>query len=172
MNVRVISASKKEQTLFQTATAIYVITQEDIRRSRMTSISDLLRNVTNDFKLRGAYSWITMQLRRAATSQDATAEGIERDSPRNHLLICSELNLLRQAEPDTVIFFTGERSSLSAPRHTRVESRLGWRPPERMELSLAGQNLLRPRHAEFAKTEFNPPMYDKRGVFGKAVWRF
>ena len=45
MNVQVISVSKKEQTLAKTGAAIFVITQEDIRRSGATSIPDLLRMV-------------------------------------------------------------------------------------------------------------------------------
>jgi len=45
MNVKVVSASKKEEKLFKTAAAVYVITQEDIRRSGMTRIPDLLRMV-------------------------------------------------------------------------------------------------------------------------------
>ncbi len=45
MNLQVTSASKKEESLSQTAAAIYVITQEDIRRSGMGSIPDLLRMV-------------------------------------------------------------------------------------------------------------------------------
>jgi iron complex outermembrane receptor protein len=43
MDIDVTSASKKEEKLFQTAAAIYVITQEDIRRSGLTSIPELLR---------------------------------------------------------------------------------------------------------------------------------
>src|SRR4029077_20721277 len=45
MNVKVISASKKEQKLSRTAAAIFVITQEDIRRSGATNIPDVLRMV-------------------------------------------------------------------------------------------------------------------------------
>lgn len=45
MNIQVTSASKKEQKFLETATALYVITQEDIRRSGATSISELLRMV-------------------------------------------------------------------------------------------------------------------------------
>ena len=45
MDIKVISASKKEETMFKTAAAIFVITQEDIRRSGMTRIPDLLRMV-------------------------------------------------------------------------------------------------------------------------------
>jgi iron complex outermembrane receptor protein len=45
MNVEVTSVSKKEQKLWRTAAAIFVITQEDIRRSGATNIPDLLRMV-------------------------------------------------------------------------------------------------------------------------------
>src|SRR3989441_11408989 len=42
---RSTSVSKKEQKLSRTAAAIFVITQEDIRRSGATNIPDLLRMV-------------------------------------------------------------------------------------------------------------------------------
>lgn len=45
MNVKVTSVSKTEQKLSRTASAIFVITQEDIRRSSATNIPDLLRMV-------------------------------------------------------------------------------------------------------------------------------
>jgi iron complex outermembrane receptor protein len=45
MNIEVTTVSKKEQKLSQAAAAVYVITQEDIRRSGMTAIPDLLRMV-------------------------------------------------------------------------------------------------------------------------------
>src|SRR5205807_9632563 len=43
MNVEVTSVSMKEQKLSQTAAAVYVIAQEDIRRSGATNIPDVLR---------------------------------------------------------------------------------------------------------------------------------
>ena len=43
MQIEVTSAAKKPQKLSQTATAIYVITSEDIRRSGVTSIPEALR---------------------------------------------------------------------------------------------------------------------------------
>jgi iron complex outermembrane recepter protein len=45
MNIDVTSASKKEQKLSQVAAAIFVITQEEIRRSGALNIPDLLRMV-------------------------------------------------------------------------------------------------------------------------------
>jgi iron complex outermembrane receptor protein len=45
MNMEITSASRKEQRLGEIAAAVYVITQDDIRRSGMTTVPDLLRLV-------------------------------------------------------------------------------------------------------------------------------
>lgn len=45
MNVKIFSATKNAQRLFDTAAAAFVITREDIRRSGATSIPDALRMV-------------------------------------------------------------------------------------------------------------------------------
>src|SRR5688572_533811 len=45
MNVEVTSVSRKAQKLADTAAAVFVITQEDIRRSGATSIPEILRIV-------------------------------------------------------------------------------------------------------------------------------
>ena len=45
MNMEITSASKKGQKLSRVAAAIFVITQEDIRRSGATNIEDLFRMV-------------------------------------------------------------------------------------------------------------------------------
>jgi iron complex outermembrane receptor protein len=45
MNIRVTSVAKTEQPLSRTASAVFVITPEDIRRSGATNIPDLLRMV-------------------------------------------------------------------------------------------------------------------------------
>ena len=43
LNIEVTSVARREQKLSQSASAIYVITQEDIRRSGVTSVPDALR---------------------------------------------------------------------------------------------------------------------------------
>ncbi|HYL86204.1 MAG TPA: TonB-dependent receptor plug domain-containing protein [Candidatus Angelobacter sp.] len=45
MNMEVSSASKKEQSVSRTAAAVFVLTQDDIRRSGMTTLPDVLRLV-------------------------------------------------------------------------------------------------------------------------------
>jgi iron complex outermembrane receptor protein len=58
MNIEVTSVSKKEQKMSEAAAAIFVITQEDIRRSGATNIPDLLRMVPGlDVSQINANSW-------------------------------------------------------------------------------------------------------------------
>lgn len=45
MNIEVTSVSKKEQKLSRAAAAVYIISHEDIRRSGLTSVSEVLRMV-------------------------------------------------------------------------------------------------------------------------------
>ena len=45
MNIKVISVSKREQTLSRTASAVFVISAEDIQRSGASNIPDILRMV-------------------------------------------------------------------------------------------------------------------------------
>ena len=52
MDVEITSVSKKEQKAFKAPAAVYVLTEEDIRRSGATSVPEVLRlvpGVQNDF---------------------------------------------------------------------------------------------------------------------------
>jgi iron complex outermembrane receptor protein len=59
MNIEVTSVSKKEQKLSRTAAAIFVISQEEIRRSGASSIPDVLRMVPGvDVAQLNAHIWV------------------------------------------------------------------------------------------------------------------
>jgi iron complex outermembrane receptor protein len=45
MNIEIVTASRKSQSLLKTAAAVHIITQEDIRRSGATSLPEVLRGV-------------------------------------------------------------------------------------------------------------------------------
>ncbi|PCJ45378.1 MAG: hypothetical protein COA99_05075 [Moraxellaceae bacterium] len=58
LNLTVTSVSKREERLFTTPSAVYVITQEDIRRSGYTTIAEALRVVPGIHVARAAnYTW-------------------------------------------------------------------------------------------------------------------
>ncbi|MBM9520386.1 TonB-dependent receptor [Desulforhopalus vacuolatus] len=49
---------------------------------------------------------------------------------------------------------------------------LAWRPNDKWELSLVGQNLLESRHLEFVQESFTLPTEVERGVYGKITFQF
>jgi len=75
-------------------------------------------------------------------------------------------------EWDGSLAHVGPLSSAGVPGYTRVDTRIGWRWGESLEFSVVGQNLLRPRHAEFFDTDGLNHTEIERSVFGKIVWRF
>jgi iron complex outermembrane receptor protein len=75
LNIEVTSASKKEQRLSETAAAIYVITQEDIRKSGFTTLPEVFRMVPG------------MQVARVNANQWAITSRGFNDSVANKLLV-------------------------------------------------------------------------------------
>jgi iron complex outermembrane recepter protein len=57
------------------------------------------------------------------------------------------------------------------PAYWELDARLAWRPTEHLELSVVGQNLLHARHVEFGTPDATRQSV-KRGVVGKATWRY
>ena len=64
------------------------------------------------------------------------------------------------------------REQSVSPRVERLDTRLGWRIAEQVELSVAGQNLLRTLHAEFGDGYGLDHTLVQRSVVGKVTWRF
>jgi iron complex outermembrane receptor protein len=54
------------------------------------------------------------------------------------------------------------------PAYTAVDLRFGWRINPGLELSLVGQNLFDPQHAEFGAAPGRSEY--RRAVFAKLVW--
>jgi iron complex outermembrane receptor protein len=59
------------------------------------------------------------------------------------------------------------------PSYTRLDTRLSWRPAERVELSLVGQNLLKERHVESNDIGTSVTASQvRRSAYAKVSWRF
>jgi len=94
-------------------------------------------------------------------------------TPRHQLHLRSYLNLPRGLEFDTAVYYVSHLSNFGVPAYTRLDCRLGWRPTESVEISIAGQNLLDKRHPEFGSSrQFANATLVKRSVYGKLTWRF
>ncbi len=119
-------------------------------------------------RIKAAYSYAALHLRSTSGPIGNTvALNYSNSAPRNRLVLSPSLNLPKNLEFDASYFYTGATASDSAfpvPAYHSLDARLGWRPAGRLELSLAGQNLLRPFHLESSS---KPPVAIRRSVFAK-----
>jgi iron complex outermembrane recepter protein len=101
---------------------------------------------------------------------------IEFDGPRDQYQISSHLDLPGALELDTAVYYVGSYAvgipELEIDRYVRTDVRLAWRPTQRVELSLVGQNLFDGRHAEardFVATTANEI---ERSFYARVAWQF
>jgi iron complex outermembrane recepter protein len=129
-------------------------------------------NVARRWRVSPGVSLIHMRIAKDASSQDTTVQAAAGDTPEHQFSIRSFVSLKRNLDWDTSVFFVGQLADGPIPAYTRVDTRVGWRIGERLELSIAGQNLLRPFHVEFANAFEVNATQTERSVVGKVTWQF
>jgi len=104
-------------------------------------------------------------------------------SPRHQFQVRSQVNVNRRLEWDFTLSQIGHldgdpggtlTTTPGVPGYTRLDSRIGWKWGESIELSIVGQNLLSPRHVEFPDQGITLAVHSEipRRVFAKLTWRF
>jgi iron complex outermembrane receptor protein len=124
------------------------------------------------WRLAPGYSWQHANPGLEPGSNDRRSRQLALDSPQHTFQIRSLLDVARGLEWGQTLYWTARRPQGSAPSHARLDTRLAWRLGERTEISLVGQNLLRPRFLEFNDTSQIVAAQAQRSVFGKITWAF
>ncbi len=126
-------------------------------------------NVTDRWRISPGYSYFLMHLNGNSTGVIAQPGA----SPNHQFQVRSQLDLPHHLEWDSTLAYVSKLSVGSIPAYARLDSRIGWRVGEFVELSVVGQNLLTARHAEFSEATY-PTVYTlvERSVFGKVTLRF
>lgn len=107
-----------------------------------------------------------------STEGTVASSSLATEFPQNTFQVRSFYNLSRKTEFDQSLYYTARLPGGTIPGHARLDLRLGRKLGESTEISLVGQNLLRPRTLEYGDsygiigTEF------VRSVYGKISWRF
>lgn len=96
----------------------------------------------------------------------------ENNAPRHNFQTRSSLNLGRRVEWDQWIAARSRFAPAGTAGPVRVDTRLAWRPRERLEVSIAGQNLYRPGYVEFTDHSWIVSSRNSRRIFGKVAWTF
>jgi len=92
-------------------------------------------------------------------------------TPRQQFQVRSALDLPRHFAWDSSLDYVG-RLAAGIPAYTRVDTRLGRRINEHLDVSAVGQNLLSPRHAEFPDDVGVNHTLVARSVFVKFTFKF
>jgi iron complex outermembrane recepter protein len=129
--------------------------------------------VAKSWKLTAGYTLFETHLRPSAGSQDFdTARESESSSPRHEVQIRSLLNLSRNFQFDTALYYVGGLPGPDIPQYARLDARLGWHLSKRVEVSAGGQNLLDRRHFEFGSGDLVNAAQIGRNFYGRIVWRY
>ena len=124
------------------------------------------------WRLNGSYSCLRMNLVKAADSLDTTTEGsTEGSSPRHLANLRSSLDLPRDLGLDVTFRYAGSLPAQQVDAYTEMDLLVSRRLPGGFEISVAGQNLLAPHHAEFGGAG-GAPIEVERSVFGRLVRRW
>jgi len=123
------------------------------------------------WRLEGSYAFLHMHLKRNTASLDAaTVSSTEGSSPHHQVGMQSFLDLPKNLEFSQAYRYVSALPAQQVGSYGTVDLRLGWRMFRNFELTVVGQNLLQPRHAEFGG-DSGGLVGIKRSVYGKITWQ-
>jgi iron complex outermembrane receptor protein len=125
------------------------------------------------WRLQTGYTFLQMKLHKDAENNDPAGESAEGESPHNQISLRSSMDLSKELEFDLWARYVDKLPAQNIEGYVTLDTRLGWKPKEDLELSLVGQNLLDNEHPEF-EPEFVDvlPTEVERSVYGKITCQF
>jgi len=96
-----------------------------------------------------SYTWLATSIDRTAGSRHLSLGASEADDPRQQFHVRSSIDLPRHVEIDVLLRSVSALPDPSVPAYTELTLRAGWFPDPRVELWVAGQDLLHDQHPEF-----------------------
>jgi iron complex outermembrane receptor protein len=130
-------------------------------------------NVNRKWEISPGLSVLRMTTGTAATSGDGYLASAPGSAPRFQPQVRSLLNLRKNLEWDSSVKFVSALPTLGVPGYFRVDTRLGWKVGESVEVSLVGQNLTMGRHIEFEDlSDLFLTTQVAHSVFARVTWRF
>ena len=102
------------------------------------------------WRLDGGYSTFHMTPHVSAASGDKAAATFDGNAPRAQWQAHSSLSIVPHAQLDTTLFHVGALANLGIAAYTRADAQLDVPLTRQLSLSVVGQNLFDPAHAEYA----------------------
>ena len=125
---------------------------------------------TANWRLRGSYSYLHMNLGKAPNSGDVgTAPIVVGSSPQHEVTVSSAVDLSKKLQLDLTFRYVSALPGQLVPAYSTGDARIGWKFNRQVELSVAGQNLLQPSHPEYGGDP-GPLVGIRRSVYAKLTW--
>ena len=103
------------------------------------------------WQLRGAYTYLHMDMELDADGRDPLATTWDVENPKHWVSLRSAVDLTRRIGLDLHLRYMDELPVLEIDRYLTLDARLGWRASERLEVFVVGQHLLTSPHMEFTR---------------------
>ena len=125
---------------------------------------------TDAWRLRGGYTFLERYLYVAPGQQDDNNASGESDDPPHQVVLQSEANLPHGIEWDAVVRYVDALPSPFVPSYVGLDLRLGWHLASRLDLAVAGQNLLSQSRVQFLPSSPSPRRI-LRNLYVTVTWR-
>jgi iron complex outermembrane receptor protein len=129
--------------------------------------------VSDGWSLHAGYTLLEEHLHVKPGQYDLNNARNEIADPEHQVSLRSSVNLPRNVEFDAALRWVDTLYDTigTVPSYFEMDARLAWHARERLELSIAGQNLLHDHHPEYGTPD--PARGEiQRSVYGKAAWRY
>ena len=125
---------------------------------------------TTFWRLRGSYSYLNMNLSKAAgTPPGGPPASVVGSSPRHEASGESSVDFLKKLQLNLIYRYVSALPAAGAPAYSTGDARAAWRFHPKFELSITGQNLLQPWHVEYAGDP-GGPVGIRRSVYASVAW--
>ena len=126
---------------------------------------------TRPWRLRGSYSFLHIDLDKKASSQDtSSANSTQGSSPHHQVAIQSSLDLPKKLEFDQTLRYVSSLPAQLVRAYTTADVRFSWHATRSLDVSVVGQNLFQPHHAEFGGDP-GPLVGIERSAYIKLTWQ-
>jgi iron complex outermembrane receptor protein len=116
-----------------------------------------------------SYSWLDTDIRRSPGSRDVSGGTTEANDPHHLFSVRASFDLPRNVEIDALLRAVGELPNPRVPGYGELDLRAAWHPTDRLELWVAGQDLLHSHHPEFGPDAPGRVAFERAGRAGLTV---
>jgi iron complex outermembrane recepter protein len=122
------------------------------------------------FQVKGSYSYLHLYVHdKPGFTDDQNTVSDNGSSPHHQVIIQALFNIPRGFEFDSTYRFVSSLPAEKVAAYNTGDVRFGWRTSHSWEMSVVGQNLMQPHHAEFG-SDVDTIVGIKRSVFASITW--